>query len=80
MLVLVGLTLCVPDIILLPDQAPEAVQDEASAAVQLRVLLEPLLIDEGLALRVTVGAGAPINTVTVVEAEVLPPAPLQMML
>jgi hypothetical protein len=51
---------------LVPDQAPEAVQDVALVADQLRVDAEPLATVLGLALRVTVAVGSGV-TVTVVD-------------
>ena len=53
---LVGLTLCVPDVALLPDQAPEAVQLVALVEDQVSVELDPLWIELGVAETVTVGA------------------------
>ena len=64
MLVLVGLTLSLPEVALLPDQTPEAVQAVALVDDQVSVLLSPVLIEAGVALRLTVGAAA-LATVTV---------------
>jgi hypothetical protein len=66
----------VPLTALLPDQAPEAVQEVALLAVQVRVALLPLVIALGPTLKLTVGAGE--VTVTVVDCAVLPPAPEQV--
>jgi len=44
--------------------------------VQVSVVLLPLVIDAGLAVSETVGAG--VVTVTVTERLALPPAPLQV--
>ena len=59
-----------PDVALVPDQAPEAVQLLALVEDQVRVLDPPLATLAGLAPRVTVGAGvaAVIATVTVFVA------------
>jgi len=62
----------------LPDHAPEAVQDVAFAADQVRVELLPLITELGLAFRVTVGAGD--FTDTVADCAALPPAPVQVRL
>jgi hypothetical protein len=51
---------------LVPDQAPEAVQEVALVADQLRVDAEPLATVLGFALRVTVAVGSGV-TVTVVD-------------
>ena len=51
---------------LAPDQAPEAVQDVALVADQVRIDAEPLATVLGLALRVTVAVGSGV-TVTVVD-------------
>ena len=59
-----------------PDQAPEAVQAVALVADQFKVELLPLATLVGLALSVTVGAGA--ATVTVVDWAAEPPVPLHV--
>jgi hypothetical protein len=64
-----------PLVALLPDQAPDAAQEVALVADQLKVALPPLAIVLGLALKLTVGAGA--VTETVAECVALPPAPVQ---
>jgi len=46
-----------PDVALLPDHEPEALQLVAFVVDQLSVLVPPLLIDVGLAVNVSVGAG-----------------------
>lgn len=66
---------CEPLVALMPDHAPEAVQDEELVADQLRVALPPLAIVLGLAVRVTVGAVTGL-TVTLVDCVALPPAPV----
>jgi hypothetical protein len=66
----------VPLSALLPDQAPEAVQEVALVADQVRVALLPLVIVPGLALRLTVGAGGVTDTVA--DCVALPPAPEQV--
>ena len=60
----------------LPDQAPDAVQDVAFAADQVRVDALPLMTELGLALKLTVGAGA--FTDTVADCAALPPVPVQV--
>ena len=67
---------CDPLVASLPDQAPEAVQEVAWAADQLRVELPPLATVLGLAAKVTVGAGE--VTVTVADWAALPPLPVQV--
>jgi len=73
-----GLTLCVPEVALVPDQAPEAVQLVALVEDQVSVELDPLWIELGLAEIETVGAGVAAVTVTAAEALVLPPDPVQL--
>ena len=60
---------------LVPDQAPEAVQEVALVADQLRVDAEPLATVLGFALRATVAVGSGV-TVTVVDCTALPPGPV----
>jgi hypothetical protein len=67
---------CEPVVGLLPDQAPEAVQDVACAALQLKVARPPLLTVLGAALRVMLGAAE--ATVTVVDCDAWPPMPMQV--
>jgi hypothetical protein len=55
---------CVPLTALVPDQAPDAVQEVALVDDQLRLELLPLATVLGLAVRLTVGAGAVTATVT----------------
>jgi hypothetical protein len=55
---------CVPLTALVPDQAPDAVQEVALVDDQLRLELLPLATVLGLAVRLTVGAGAVTDTVT----------------
>jgi hypothetical protein len=69
-----------PAVDLLPDQPPEAAQLVALVALQVRVLALPEVIDNGDAVSDTVGAGVAAVTVTVVEAELLPPGPVQLRL
>jgi hypothetical protein len=68
---------CVPEVALLPAQAPDAVHEEALAADQVSVELPFMPTDAGLAARVTAGAGM-IDTVT--ESEPVPPDPVQVRL
>jgi hypothetical protein len=63
-----------PEVALLPDQAPDAVQEVALVEDQVRVDDPPLVTDAGLAVRETLGANV---TVTVVDALCVPPAPVQ---
>ncbi len=49
---------------LVPDQAPEAVQEVAFVVVQFNVALLPLVMALGPTLKVTVGAGDLMDTVT----------------
>jgi hypothetical protein len=63
-----------PEVALVPDQPPEAVQDVAFVEDQLRVDDSPLKTDAGFAASETVGAGGP--TVTVAVALCVPPDPV----
>lgn len=56
---------CEPLVAWLPDQPPDAVQDVAFVDDQLKVELLPLIIELGLAARLTVGAGVGAVTDTV---------------
>ncbi len=49
--------LSLPEVALLPDHAPLAVQLAASVDDQLSVVAEPLAIDDDAVVSVTVGAG-----------------------
>jgi hypothetical protein len=64
-----------PEVALLPDHEPEAVQEVALVEDQLRVEDAPLATEVGFAESDTVGTG---NTVTVAEALALPPEPVQV--
>jgi hypothetical protein len=66
----------VPLIALVPDQAPEAVQEVALVEDQLNVELPPLETLVGLALSEMLGAAA--DTVTVADCVADPPAPVQV--
>ena len=68
---------CDAEILLAPDQAPEAVHEVALLEDQVRVDALPLLIVLGLALRLTVGEGFAL-TATVVDCAALPPLPAQV--
>jgi hypothetical protein len=59
-----------------PLQPPEAIQDEAPVAAQVRVEALPCETLVGLALKVTVGAA--VDTVTVADCDAVPPAPVQV--
>ena len=61
-----------------PDQPPEAAQEVAFVADQLKVELPPLAMELGLAARLTVGAGAAEVTETVAAWVALPPAPVHV--
>jgi hypothetical protein len=67
---------CEPLAALVPDQAPEAVQEVALVADQVNVELPPLATVLGLAAKVTVGAGD--VTETVADCVALPPVPVQV--
>jgi hypothetical protein len=67
-----------PAVARLPDQAPLAVHAVASVDDQVRVALPPLATLVGLAVKVTVGAGTELATVTVTDLLALPPLPLQL--
>ena len=67
---------CEPLTALLPDQAPEAVQEVAWVLDHVRVELAPLATVLGLAVKLTVGAAD--VTVTVADCAALPPAPVQV--
>jgi hypothetical protein len=67
---------CDPLMGLVPDHAPDAVQEVALAADQVKVALLPLITELGLALKVIVGAGD--FTDTVADCAALPPAPVQV--
>jgi len=67
---------CDPVAALVPDQAPEAVQDVALVAAHVNVELPPLAIVAGLAVKVTVGEGEVTETVT--DCVALPPPPVQL--
>jgi len=67
-----------PEVALVPDQPPEAVQDVAFVEDQVSVDDPPLATDVGFAVRDTVGAG--VDTVTVADALCAPLAPVQVRL
>lgn len=67
-----------PDAPRAPIQPPEAVQPVALVDDQLSVDTAPVARLAGLAVSVTVGMGGAGMTVTVAEALVLPPAPVQL--
>ena len=66
---------CEPLVALLPDHPPEAVQEVALVADQVKVELAPLATVLGLADKVTTGAGG--VTETVADWLALPPPPEQ---
>ncbi len=67
---------CEPLIALLPDQAPEALQEVVLVDDQVNVDAAPLLTVLGVAEKLTVGAGA--VTVTAADCVALPPVPVQV--
>jgi len=67
---------CEPLTALVPDQAPDAVQEVAFAEDQVSVALAPLAMALGPTLKLTVGVGA--FTETVADCAALPPSPLQV--
>jgi hypothetical protein len=67
---------CEPLTALVPDQPPVAVQEVALVEDQVSVELLPFATVLGLALKLTVGAGA--VTVTVADWLALPPVPVQV--
>ena len=62
----------------LPDHAPEAVQLVALVDDHVSELLPPLVTLVGFAVKVTVGAGAELVTVTFTDLLAVPPSPLQL--
>jgi hypothetical protein len=71
--VAVGLTLCVPAVALEAVQA--ALHDVALVAAHVKVAVWPAASEAGAALKVRLGLAA---TVTLVLAEAVPPAPVQL--
>ena len=67
---------CEPLAALVPAQPPEAVQEVALVADQVKVELAPLATVLGLAAKVMVGAGD--VTETVADCDALPPVPVQV--
>ena len=65
-----------PEVGLVPDQPPEAVQELVSVEDQAIIEDPPFATDVGFATSDTVGVGG--NTVTVADALALPPGPLQV--
>jgi len=65
-----------PLVVFDPDHAPLALQEVAFVEDQVRLEAEPLSTVEGLAVRLTVGAGV-AATVTVADFVSVPPAPVQ---
>jgi hypothetical protein len=70
----------VPETALLPDQAPDAVQDVALVEDQVSVEDPPLATEVGFAETDTVGAGVEAVILTCAEALPVPPAPVQLRL
>jgi hypothetical protein len=74
-----GITDCDPDTGRLPFQPPEAEQEVALVADQLRVEDWPWVIVVGLAVKLTVGGGGPPEvTVTVTDCVTFPLDPVQV--
>jgi len=72
---------CEPLVALVPDQAPDAVQEVAFVEDHVSAEDAPLATDVGLAASDTVGlggGGGMPDTVTVAEALALPPEPVQV--
>ena len=67
---------CEPLGVLVPDQAPEAVQEVAFVDFQVNVAEAPLATVLGDALRLTLGAAE--ATVTVVDCDAMPPRPVHV--
>ena len=67
---------CVPLLDLLPDQAPDAVQEVVFVADQLNIELAPFATVLGLLVKLTTGVGNATDTVA--DCEALPPAPVQV--
>ena len=70
-----------PEIALVPDHAPEAVQEVALVEDQVSVEDAPLAIEVGFAVSDTVGTGGGggmPDTLTVVDLLALPPEPVQV--
>ncbi len=65
-----------PEVNLVPVQAPEAVHEVALVEDQVSVESAPFAIDAGFAVSDTVGTGG--ATVTNADALALPPAPVQV--
>ena len=72
-----ALVLCDPLVAFVPLQPPLAVQAVAFVLDQVRVAVPPLMTELGLADNVTDGGGLE-TTLTVVEAVVVPPLPVQL--
>ena len=68
---------CDPEVLLAPDQAPEAVHEVALLDDQVNVDALPRSTVLGLALKLTVTVGFAL-TVTVAVWAAVPPAPLQV--
>ncbi len=62
--------------VLLPDQAPDAVHDVAFVEFHVRVAEPPLATVVGLAVSVSVGAAAGASTVTMIDRVAVPPSPV----
>jgi hypothetical protein len=76
--VAVGLTLCVPVVLRLPPQPPEAIQLSASFELQVKAVDCPCSMLADDTDRFTTGTGTGAVTVTLTLSLTLPPAPLQV--
>lgn len=73
-----GVIVLDPDVVRVPDQAPEAVQLSASVEPQIRVVLDPIVMLTGVASRLTVGAGTGVVTTADTVFDTDPPGPVQL--
>jgi hypothetical protein len=75
----VGDTLCVPEVVLVPVQPFEAVHEVAFPEDQVRVALCPEVIEVADVVRVAVGTtGADVTVTVTLCNEVVPPVPVQV--
>jgi hypothetical protein len=78
--VLAGVTVTEPEVLFVPLQAPEAVQESASVELQVSVLVAPALIDVDEALKLTVGAGVLLELELELDAPEPPLTPVPVLL
>ena len=67
-----------PDVASVPVQPPDAIQDVAFVDDHVNTDVAPLAIEDGLALKVRVGDGGGVVTLTIADFVVVPPAPVQV--